>query len=77
MLALLGQTDPPPEIDWLTRAGVVGVMAYFLWALMSDRIVSGKTHHRVIDERDRLLELAITNAQVSHRSLEIAEKTDS
>ena len=66
----LAMDSSDPLVDWLSRAGAVGIMAFVLYAFLKGWIVSGREHDRVIQERDRALELVYKQAGLAHRTVD-------
>jgi hypothetical protein len=75
----LSATDPSVVelADLLARAGPTAILIVGFYLLLTGRLVPGKTHDAVVGQRDRLLELAITNARVASRSVEKLEEESS
>lgn len=81
-------TDPStgvPEVDWLTRIGSLGILAYGVVAFMRGWIVSGAAAKERLSEmkgtcdemraqRDKALDLVYKHAEISTRALELGEK---
>lgn len=68
-------TTGDPLLDWLiNNATAVGLLAFIIVALLRGWIVTGREHERVLQERDRAMELVYTQAQNTQRALDIAEK---
>lgn len=61
-------------LHWLSSAGAIGILAFVLFALMKGWLVTGRTYDRVLLERNRLLELALTSASAANRAVEIAHE---
>lgn len=73
---LLAQTPPDPLLEWLSRAGSLGILASAVVAFLRGWIVPRGTHERVLAERDRALELSEKQNAIAWRALEAAmEKT--
>jgi hypothetical protein len=53
----------------IAKAGPTVILLIVGWLLLTDRLVSGKTHNRVLAERDQLLRLALMNAQIAKQSI--------
>jgi hypothetical protein len=53
----------------IAQAGPTVILLVVGWLLLTGRLVPGKTHDRVVDERDQLLKLAVTNAQIARSSI--------
>lgn len=69
---ILAQPIHDPLIQWLTGAGVTGILAMLVVAFMRDWIVSGTAYERVLDERDRALAILAKNAEVAQRAVDLA-----
>lgn len=48
-------------IDTLTRGGAIGVMAVALWAFLTGKIISQKSHEEAIDNQKEIAALVATN----------------
>lgn len=48
-------------IDVLTNAGAIGVMAVGLWAFLTGKIVSQKTHEDAVENQKQIAELVAVN----------------
>lgn len=68
----MAQPIHDPLIQWLTGAGVTGILAMLVVAFMRDWIVSGTAYERVLDERDRALAILAKNAEVAQRAVDLA-----
>lgn len=72
---LLAQaTSTDPLLEWLARAGSLGILAAAVVAFLRGWIVPGRTHDRVREERDRALEVMYRQVEVAQRALEAAEE---
>ncbi len=71
---LIAQAANDPLLEWLSRAGSVGILAAAVVAFLRGWIVPGRTHDRVREERDRALEVMYKQAEVAQRALEAAEE---
>lgn len=71
MWHLLLTTSGDPALDWLSRAGALGIMAAVVIGFLRGTIVSGREHQRVISERDRALELVYRQAGLAHRTVDV------
>lgn len=67
-------TSGDPLLDWLSRAGALGVMATAVVAFARGWIVSGKAYEQVRAERERALELVYAQAQLAHKAVSAAER---
>ena len=74
MIELLAQTSGDPLIDWLSRAGSVGILAVAVIAFLRGWVVPGSVADQLRVERDRALELVYKQAEVAQRALEAAER---
>lgn len=61
---------PEPLLSWLTQGGAVGVLAFGVIAFIKGWIVSGSELRRVMDERDRALDLVYRHAGLSTRAID-------
>lgn len=50
-----------PILDTLTRGGAIGVMAVGLWAFLSGKVVSQKTHEESVADQKEIAELVAKN----------------
>lgn len=64
-----------PLLEWLSRAGALGLLAAAVVAFLRGWIVSGASYERMREERDRALELVYRQAELAERALAAAEKT--
>jgi hypothetical protein len=64
-----------PLLDWLSKAGVIGILAAAVVSFQRGWIVSGRSHERVCEERDRALELVYRHAELAERAIAAVEKT--
>lgn len=58
--AAASPTEPEGWLDYLTRGGLLGGALLLIYALFTDRLVSGSRHRREIQSRDR--EIAVWRA---------------
>lgn len=70
---LLAQAAGEPLIEWLSRAGSLGILAAAVVAFLRGWVVPGRAYEQVRQERDRALELVYKQAEVAHRALDAAE----
>lgn len=70
LLATSSSGDPSGWLDFLTRGGLLGGALLIIYALLTDRLVSGSRHRREIAARDREIELWRSAALRSSSSLE-------
>ncbi len=63
-----------PFVEWLSRAGSLGLLAAGVVAFLRGWIVSGASYERMREERDRALELVYRQAELAERALAAAEK---
>ena len=71
---LLAQTTSDPLLEWLSRAGSIGILASAVIAFLRGWVVPGSVVNQLRDERDRALELVYKQAEVAQRALEAAER---
>lgn len=71
IVAQVSSSDAP--LGWLTEAGAVGVLAYFCFAFMTGKLRTEKEINRVIEERDRALDLVYKSAEVAQAAVAVAE----
>lgn len=72
--AAAGGGNPIDLVHWLPTAGASGVLAFLVVALMKGWLVTGAAFDRVLSERNRLLELALTSARAADRAVTIAHE---
>lgn len=69
-----------PLVDWLTKAGPIGILAYVVVAFMKGWIVPGAAARASLEEtraqRDKALELVYKQAEISTRALELSGKVE-
>jgi hypothetical protein len=63
-----------PLLQWLSNAGSLGILAAACVAFLRGWIVSGSAHHRVLDERNRAMDMVYKQADIAQRALEAAEQ---
>jgi hypothetical protein len=61
-------------LDWLTRGGVVGILALGLLAFLRGWIVPGSAFREIKEERDKALETVYLQAEIARRAMEAAER---
>ncbi len=73
---LTAATSGDPLLDWLSRAGAVGIMALVIVGFVRGWIVPSPEVSRLVDEakqlrieRDRALELVFKQAEVAQRAV--------
>lgn len=69
---VLGQTSNEPLVDWLSRGGTVGVLAFVVVAFVKRWIVTGSELREVQTQRDRALDLVYTQAGLTERATELS-----
>lgn len=68
-------TSGDPLLDWIVQnATAVGLLAFIVVALLRGWLVTGREHDRVLDERNRAMEIVYAQAQATSRALDVAEK---
>ena len=70
----LAVASQDPLLEWLSRAGSIGILAFAVLAFLRGWIVPGAVAEQLRDERDRALELVYKQAEVAQRALEAAER---
>jgi hypothetical protein len=73
-LVVASSTSGDPLLDWLSRAGAVGVLAFVVLAFMRGWVVSGDECNKVRAERDRALDLVYEQAKLARTAIEAGEK---
>lgn len=76
-IAAIAATADSPDaatLHWLSSAGAIGILAFVVLALMRGWLVTGRTFDRVLSERNRLLELALTSTRAADRAVTIAHE---
>lgn len=68
---LVAEPINDPLVQWLAGAGVTGVLALIVVAFMRDWIVSGSAYMRVLDERNKALDINSKNAEVAQRAVDL------
>lgn len=63
-----------PLLEWLSRAGAIGVLAFMVIAFLRGWIAPGGEVLRLRDERDRALDLVYKQAEIAQRALSVTEK---
>lgn len=78
LFPLMAGGDPTIGLlEQIARAGPVVIVLVGLILILRGDLVPGRTHNRVLEERDQLLKLALTNAQLARSSLVKAEEATS
>jgi hypothetical protein len=74
---MLGQS-PPEVLDWIDKGGVVAVLVLGLFGVIVGAMrgwwIPGRTHDRVVAERDRLFELALASTVTAETSAKVMER---
>lgn len=73
MWAIL-QAAPLTDVEWISRAGVVGILAFSVIAFLRGWVVSGRAYEEVRSERDRALDLVYRQAGIAHRAVDLSAK---
>lgn len=73
---IVATADSPDAalLHWLSSAGAIGILAFIVFALLKGWLVTGRTFERVLAERNRLLELALTSTRAADRAVTIAHE---
>jgi hypothetical protein len=69
----LGQVNDP-LLEWLSRAGSLGILAAAVIAFLRGWIVPGSMVEQLRAERDRALEIIYEQAKVAQKALDVAER---
>lgn len=69
---LLASSHEPTS--WFTEAGAVAVLSYFCFAFMTGRLRTEKEINRVIEERDRALDLVYKNAEIAQGAVQALQQ---
>lgn len=69
LLAAAAANDP--LLDWLSRAGSLGILAAAVVSFLRGWIVSGKAYEEVRLERDRALDLVYKQAGLANRAVDL------
>lgn len=74
-LSVLAQAGEPTTdiIALISDASGPLLMAVIIWGAIKEWWVPGRSHRRIVDERDKLLELAIRGTRVVEKSVQAAE----
>jgi hypothetical protein len=71
---MISQAVPPVDIiTILADASGPLFMAIVIWGAISEWWVPGRTHRRMVAERDELLKLALHGTRTAERSVRVAE----
>lgn len=66
---LAGDDPTVGMLEQIAKAGPTVIVLVGFVLILTGRLVPGKTHDRVVSERDQLLKLALQNAQLARTSL--------
>jgi hypothetical protein len=69
---VLAQTAPE-LLEWINAGGVVGLLVVIVAGALRGWWIPGKTHDRVIAERDRLLELALASTSATEAAAKVMQ----
>jgi hypothetical protein len=73
---MFGVSTGDPYLDWIVNnASAVGILGFVVVALIRGWLVPGRENERVIEERNRALELVYAQAEATARALEVAQTT--
>lgn len=67
----LADVASDPLIDWLTRGGAVGVLAFIVVGFVKGWIVSGRAYDQARQDRDRALDLVYKQASLANRAVDL------
>lgn len=68
------ESGTDPLLQWLSNAGSLGILAAAVIGFLRGWIVSGTAHQRVLNERDRAMDLVYKQADVAQRALAEVER---
>lgn len=60
--------------ELLDNGGTLAFMAFLVWAVLTDRLVSGRQFRRVQNQRDKLFDLLIRSTQNTGKVANVAEE---
>jgi hypothetical protein len=58
-LDVLAQVAPEQTLDWLTRGGMIGLLAFGVMGFMREWMIPGKTYSKMVEDRDKWRDLAL------------------
>ena len=61
-----------PIVDWVTRAGPVGILAFVLVLFLRGDIVSRRTLDEALKQRDLALALVYDQARLANRAVDVS-----
>jgi hypothetical protein len=62
-----------PFVDWLSNAGAIAILAFFVVAFLRGWIVTGAYANEIREQRDKALQLVYKQAEIAQRALEVSE----
>lgn len=68
---VLAAVQNDPLLEWLSRAGSLGILAAAVVAFLRGWIVSGRAYAEVRAERDKALELVYKQANLASRAVDL------
>ena len=68
------ESGTDPLLQWLSNAGALGILAFFVLAFLRGWVVPGSVAEQLRQERDQALQLVYKQADVAQRALEAAER---
>ena len=71
---LLSAIPPEGPGGWITEATATAVLGYFCWAFMTGRLRTEKELNRVIEERDRAVDLVYKNAEIAAGAVDALQR---
>lgn len=74
---IVAQTSGDPFLDWLSRAGALGILAAIVVAFLRGWVVTRSEADRLRSDRDRALDLVYKQAELAQKALETAERNRS
>lgn len=70
----LSASSGDPILDWLSKAGSLGILSFIIVAFIRGWIVPGRDYDSIRAERDKALDLVYKQAEIAQRALEVGEK---
>lgn len=63
-----------PIVDWVTRAGPVGILALIVMLFIRGDLVPRRTLDEALKQRDRALELVYDQAAIAGRAVDLSKQ---
>jgi hypothetical protein len=69
----------PPETPWyelpaVSAGGWLAVVLIFLWLFATDRIMTTKRHEKIVEDKDKQIELWHTSTETNRTTLDLATR---